>query len=173
MRHLAMIALVLATLTPAASQGQTEENRGSAGYLLQLCKTWLDYAEEEEDTVQNMGRTEPARLAVAGVCIGFVIGVLETLRSIKLSCPPKDATNSQIVQTVLSEIEKHPERMQEDCVVPVLVAMMNSWPCPRKRSSSEFGRKTGMPLPPCRRSNQFGDTVRGCAELRQRSKRPR
>ena len=79
MRRLAMIALVLATLTPAASQGQTEENRGSAGYLLQLCKTWLDFAEKEEDTVQNMGRTEPARLAATGVCIGFVVGVLETL----------------------------------------------------------------------------------------------
>ena len=50
MRRLAMIALVLTTLTPAASQGQTEDNRGSAGYLLQLCKTWLDFAEKEGDT---------------------------------------------------------------------------------------------------------------------------
>jgi len=54
MRRLAMIALVLTTLTPAASLGQTEENRGSAGYLLQLCKTWLDSAEKEGDTVRNM-----------------------------------------------------------------------------------------------------------------------
>ena len=79
MRRLAMIALVLTTLTPAASLGQTEENRGSAGYLLQLCKTWLDSAEKEGDTVRNMGRTEPVRLAAAGVCMGFVVGVLETL----------------------------------------------------------------------------------------------
>ena len=80
-----------------------------------------------------MGRTEPARLAATGVCIGFVVGVLETLRSIKLSCPPKDVRNPQIVQTVLSEIEKHPERMQEDFVVPVRAAMMKSWPCPKRR----------------------------------------
>jgi Rap1a immunity proteins len=139
MRRLAMIALVLTTLTPAASLGQTEENRGSAGYLLQLCKTWLDSAEKEGDTVRNMGRTEPVRLAAAGVCVGFVVGVLETLRSIKLSCPPKDVRNPQIVQTVLSEIEKHPERMQEDFVVPVRVAMMKSWPCPKKRGPHRSG----------------------------------
>ena len=46
------------------------------------------------------------------------MGLLEMLWSIKLSCPPKDVRNSQIVQTVLSEIEKHPERMQEILLYP-------------------------------------------------------
>ena len=45
-------------LTPA-NEVQTEENRGSADYVLPLCKTWLDVAEKQEETVQNMGRTEP------------------------------------------------------------------------------------------------------------------
>jgi hypothetical protein len=107
--------------------------------LLQLCKTWLDIAAEEGDTVQNLGRTEPVRLAAAGVCVGFVVGVLETLRSIKLSCPPKDISNPQIVRTVLSEIEKHPERMQQDFVVPVRAAMMKSWPCRKKRGPHRIG----------------------------------
>jgi hypothetical protein len=70
MRRLAMAAFVLATLT-SASQGQMEENRGSAAYLLPLCKTWLDFLEKEAETIRNMGRTEPVRLTGVGVCVAI------------------------------------------------------------------------------------------------------
>jgi hypothetical protein len=72
MRRLAMVALVLTTFT-ATSYGQTEENRASANYLVPLCKTWLDFADKDSDTLQNMGRTEPVRLAAAGVCVGAIL----------------------------------------------------------------------------------------------------
>ena len=132
MRRLAMVALALTTLTPT-SYGQTEENRASANYLVPLCKTWLDFADKDSDTLQNMGRTEPVRLAAAGVCVGAIFGVLEDLRSIKLACPPKGINNPQLIRTVLSEIEKHPDRMKDDFVVRARAAIMKSWPCRKKR----------------------------------------
>ena len=79
---------VLATLA-SASQGHAEENRGSADCLFPLCKTWLDFADKEVETIKDMGKTDPIRLVAAGMCAGFVVGVLETLRSNKQSCPPR------------------------------------------------------------------------------------
>jgi hypothetical protein len=138
MRRLAMAAFVLATLT-SASQGQMEENRGNAAYLLPLCKTWLDFVENEAETIRNMGRTEPVRLTGAGVCVGFVVGVLETLRSTKLSCPPQDISNPQLVRTVLGEIEKHPDWMQRDFIGPVRAVIIRSWPCRKKKGPHRIG----------------------------------
>ena len=74
MRRSAIVTLVLATLG-SANQGHAEENRGSADYLLPLCKTWLDFAEKEVETIRDMGRTEPIRLIAAGMCAGSVVGV--------------------------------------------------------------------------------------------------
>jgi hypothetical protein len=138
MRRLAMLVLVFAALAPA-NQGHTEENRGSAEYLLPLCKTWLDFAEKEAESVRDMGKTDPVRLTAAGMCAGFVVGILETLRSVKLSCPPKDLSNPQLVRTVLSQIEKHPDRMHEDFVVPARAAMMESWPCHKNKGALRIG----------------------------------
>jgi hypothetical protein len=137
-RRLAMVLIVLATLAPA-NQAHAEENRGSADYLLPLCKTWLDFAEKEVATIIEMGKTEPVRLTAAGMCAGFVVGVLESLRSKKLSCPPKDLSNPQLVRTVVSEVEKHPDRTHEDFVVPISAAMMDSWPCRRKKDPHRLG----------------------------------
>ena len=138
MRRSAIVTLVLATLA-SANQGHAEENRGSADYLLPLCKTWLDFAEKEVETISEMGRTEPIRLIAAGMCAGFVVGVLVTLRSNKQSCPSKDLSNPQLVRTVVSEVEKHPDRMHEDFVVPVSAAMIDSWPCRRKKGPHRLG----------------------------------
>jgi Rap1a immunity proteins len=63
-----------------------------------------------------------------------VVGVFETLRLIKLFCPPRDITNPQIVQTLANEIEKHPNWMQEDFGVPVRAALMKLWPCRKKKA---------------------------------------
>ena len=89
-QHLAFVLIALTW----ADRGYAEEDRGSAGYLVALCKTYLDLVENEAETLQNLGRTEPARLTAAGVCVGFVVGVLETLRSVNLSCIRKDIGNT-------------------------------------------------------------------------------
>jgi hypothetical protein len=134
MRRSAIVTLVLAALA-SANQGHAEENRGSADYLLPLCKTWLDFAEKEVETIRDMGRAEPIRLIAAGMCAGFVVGVLETLRSNKQSCPSKDLSNPQLVRRVVSEVEKHPDRLHEEFVVPARAAMIESWPCHKKKGS--------------------------------------
>jgi hypothetical protein len=132
MARVATIAVALTALA-MVSEGQTEENRASADYLVPLCRTWLDLAETGREALESMGRTEPVHLAAAGVCVGAVFGVLESMRSIKLACPPKDITDSELLKTVLNEIEKHPERMKEEFVVRVRLSMMKSWPCRRKK----------------------------------------
>ena len=138
MRRLAMAVLVFALLA-LANPGHAEENRGSADFLLPLCKTWLDFAEKEEETIKDMGRTDPVRLTAAGMCAGFVVGVLDTLRSIKLSCPPKDLSNPQLVRTVVSEVEKHPDRLHEDFIVPASAVMKELWPCNKKKGAHRIG----------------------------------
>jgi hypothetical protein len=132
MGRVATLTLMLMMLA-TASQGQTEEDRGSADYLVPLCRAWLDFVESDGDTLQTMGRVERVRLAATGVCVGAVFGVLETLRSLKLVCPPREITNPELVRTMLSEIEKHPEQMKKDFVVRVRVAMVKSWPCRKKK----------------------------------------
>ena len=138
MRRLATIAMFALLLLTLADQGYAEEDRGSGGYLVALCKTYLDLVDKEADALQNMGRAEPARLA--GVCVGFIVGVLETLRSVNLACIPKDVGNVQLVRTVLQDIEDHPERMRQDFGVSVRAAMMKSWPCRKKKGSRLVSR---------------------------------
>jgi hypothetical protein len=138
MRRSAMAVLVF-TVLALANQAHAEENRSSADFLLPLCKTWLDFAENEAETVKDMGRTDPVRLTAVGMCAGFVVGVLDTLRSIKLSCPPKDLSNPQLVRAVVSEVEKHPDRLHEDFIVPASAVMKESWPCNKKKGGHRIG----------------------------------
>ena len=133
MRRSAMVMVVFATSAFLTNHGHAEENRGSADYLLPLCKTWLDFAGKDVETVKDLGRTDPIRLTAAGMCAGFVVGVLETLRSNKQSCPPKDLSNPQLVSRVVSEVEKHPDRLHEEFVAPARAAMIESWPCHKKK----------------------------------------
>jgi len=40
------------------------------------------------------------------------------------SCPPDGVTNEQLVRMVVSEIEKHPDRLHEDFIVPAAAIMI-------------------------------------------------
>jgi Rap1a immunity proteins len=135
MRCFATTIVLMLLAFASADRGNAEEDRGSASYLVALCKTYLDLVDKEADTLQNMGRTESARLTAAGVCVGFIVGVLETLRSVNLSCIPKNVSNVQLIRTVLKEIEDHPEQARQDFGASVRAAMMKSWPCRKKKGS--------------------------------------
>jgi hypothetical protein len=135
MRCIATTIVLMLLAFASADRGNAEEDRGSASYLVALCKTYLDLVDKEADTLQNMGRTESARLTAAGVCVGFIVGVLETLRSVNLSCIPKNVSNVQLIRTVLKEIEDHPEQARQDFGASVRAAMMKSWPCREKKGS--------------------------------------
>jgi hypothetical protein len=125
-RLMVVMALGLAML----GQAHAEENRGSANYMLPLCKAWLKIAVDKDvEAIKDMLRTEPIRLTTAGMCSGVVVGIAETLRTFELSCPPDGVTNEQLVRMVVAEIEKHPERLHEDFIVPASAVMIAHWPC--------------------------------------------
>jgi Rap1a immunity proteins len=106
MRRVMKVALGLAML----GQPHAEENRGSANYMLPLCKAWLKVMVDRDiETIKSLLR-EPFRLTMAGMCAGTVVGISETLRMVELICPPDGVGNDQLVRMVVTEIEKHPER---------------------------------------------------------------
>jgi Rap1a immunity proteins len=125
--------LVMATL--AASLGPLDvasgqENLGSSNYMLPLCKTWLKIAvDHDKEEIVSILKTKPTMLTSSGVCAGVVIGIFESLRAFELSCPPNGVTNDQLVRMIVSHIERHPEKLNEDFVVPVSAVMVGTWPC--------------------------------------------
>jgi hypothetical protein len=115
---------------------KTEENRGSAGYMLPLCKSWLQVASFDVGAVKSelaTGNAKPGgiveHLTVAGMCAGTVIGIFEALRAFQLICPPDGISNQQLVRMAVNHIERRPETMHEDFIVPVGARLMATWPC--------------------------------------------
>jgi hypothetical protein len=124
--------IVAAGIIASATSTQAEENKGSANYMLPLCKTWLKIGIDKDiEAFRNILRTDPIQLTTSGMRAGTVVGIAETLRTFELACPPKGVTNDQLVRMVISEVERHPEKLHEDFIVPAAAVMMASWPCPK------------------------------------------
>jgi hypothetical protein len=124
------LMVVMALGLAALGQAYAEENLGSAGYMLPLCKAWVKFAVDKDvEAIKNILRTEPIRLTTAGMCAGMVVGISEALRAFELYCPPDGVTNGQLVRMVVAAIEKLPERLHEDFVVPASAVMIAHWPC--------------------------------------------
>jgi Rap1a immunity proteins len=128
MFKLTMIVLAIVAVGQT-SQAGAQQNLGSARYMLPLCNAWLKIAEKDADAIKNILRADPVRLTTAGMCAGEVIGIVETLRMLESSCSPEGVTNEQIVRMAVKEIEKHPELLHEDFIVPVSAVVMAAWPC--------------------------------------------
>jgi hypothetical protein len=128
---LRMIVVSVALIAPLGSTtSHAEQNFGSANYMLPLCKTWLKVAvERDRAEVEHILKTDPVRLTSSGMCAGVVVGISETLRAFQLSCPPDGVTNDQLVRLVVSQIEKHPENLHEDFIVPASAIMIATWSC--------------------------------------------
>ena len=126
-RLMLVITFVLVTLC----QGQAQENRGNANYMLPFCQTWLKIAAERDLEVRGsiLKTEQPIRLTTAGMCAGLVVGVAETLRVVEVVCPPEHVSDEPLVRMVIAEIEKHPEQLGEDFIVLASEVIMNSWPC--------------------------------------------
>ena len=122
-----VITFVLVTLC----QGQAQDNRGSAKYMLPFCQTWLKLAAERDLEVRGslLKTEEPIRLTTSGMCAGLVVGIAETLRMVELACPPEHVSDEPLVRMVIAEIEKHPEQLGEDFIVLASEVIMASWPC--------------------------------------------
>jgi hypothetical protein len=83
------------------------------------------------EAVERFRKTEPERIVHSSTCFGFVRGVAKTLQALHLMCPPENATAYQLVRMVIDEIEKPPEMMHEDFVMPATAVLMRTWPCPK------------------------------------------
>src|SRR5580692_2164030 len=93
-----VITFVLVTLC----QGQAQDNRGSAKYMLPFCQTWLKVAAERDLEVRGsiLKTEQPIRLTTAGMCAGLVVGVAETLRVLEVVCPPEHVSDEPLVRMV-------------------------------------------------------------------------
>jgi hypothetical protein len=125
------LMLVITFVLVMLCQGQAQENRGSANYMLPFCQTWLKVAvERDPEVVGSIFKTEePIRRPPPGMCAGLVVGVAETLRMVELACPPEHVSDEPLVRMVIAEIEKHPEQLGEDFIVLASEVIMASWPC--------------------------------------------
>jgi hypothetical protein len=123
----------------APAMVRAEENQGGAGHMLPLCKSWLRVASKELDAVKNELATGDAKpggivmhLTLAGMCAGMVVGAFETLRTFGSLCPPDGVSNEQLVRMVVNNIERYPERLHVDFIVPVAATLIATWPCGAK-----------------------------------------
>jgi hypothetical protein len=126
-----IIFVFLLTVAASGRQAHAEqENRGSANYMLPLGKAWLTVAvEKDRQALRQTLVDDPFRLVTGGMCAGIVVGIEEALRTFELACPPDGITNEQLVRMVVNEIERHPEKMHEDFIVPASAIFMATWSC--------------------------------------------
>jgi Rap1a immunity proteins len=125
-----LLMSVITLLLLSLGQAHSQPNYGSANHVLPLCKTWLKVADETDvEEVGSIVQIEAIRLTTSGMCAGVVIGISETLQTLKLACPPYHVSNEELVRMVVEEIEKRPERMPEEFSVLAREVMIAAWPC--------------------------------------------
>jgi hypothetical protein len=64
-----------------------------------------------------------------GICLGYIIGSLDTSVVRGGMCPPPSLTHGQVRDTVLEFMRKHPERLQEPAPHLIVAAMAEAFPC--------------------------------------------
>ena len=127
------VALTMTIGRLGTSHVAAAENMGSSNYMLPLCKGWLKMVDRDVEEITRMiKRDGPQALESAGMCAGFVVGAVEALKMLEMTCPPDGVTNDQLVRMVIREAENHPEHLHGDFIVPTSAAIMATWPCKRR-----------------------------------------
>ncbi len=109
---ISIVALFLPTSTFSQDAGPTTSFKNGA-QLYQACTA----ASES----QNMA-----------FCIGYVMGVSDSLQSLHLTCSPKEATGQQIVDLVVNRLRDHPDVRQYVAAQEVTLALAKAFPCSKK-----------------------------------------
>ena len=62
-------------------------------------------------------------------CIGYVMGVSDSLQSLHLTCSPKEATGKQVTDLVVGYLRDHPDARQFVAAQEVTLALVKAFPC--------------------------------------------
>ena len=116
MRHLTALCVSLLLASPAMAQGQFKT--GAA--LLAHC-------EFGERPMQGAPVTEiPLIAGEAGLCRGYVLGVLDT---VGLACLPFGTTVAQVVAAAMTHLRDQPKRHGESAAGLVYAGVARAFPC--------------------------------------------
>jgi Rap1a immunity proteins len=84
--------------------------------------------------------TDGAGMLKAGMCIGFVMGVVDLLAAQAAIgepsgiCAPEAETSEQYVAVVTKYLREHPEMQREKAIIVVSGALYDAFPCSRQSS---------------------------------------
>jgi hypothetical protein len=121
MKNLYPLTFLLALLLPPSV------TQANGNELLSQCSSAL-----------KLGQNDPnIDIAGAGFCMGFVIGIKDTLRlayeaspdSIIKTCIPREVTGFQAIRVVTKFLENHPEKLHEDEYILSVTALREAFPC--------------------------------------------
>lgn len=62
-------------------------------------------------------------------CIGYVMGVSDSLQGLKLTCSPKDITAQQVIDLVVDYLRSHANAQQYVAAQEVTLALVKAFPC--------------------------------------------
>jgi hypothetical protein len=103
------VALLLPTSTSSQDDGATTSFKNGT-QLYQACTAASD--------PQNMS-----------FCIGYVMGVSDSLQSLHLTCSSKEVTGRQVIDLVVSYLRDHPDARQYVAAQEATLALVKAFPC--------------------------------------------
>jgi Ssp1 endopeptidase immunity protein Rap1a len=62
-------------------------------------------------------------------CIGYVMGVSDSLQGLHLTCSPREVTGKQVIDLVVSRLRDHPDARQYVASQEVTLALVTAFPC--------------------------------------------
>ena len=62
-------------------------------------------------------------------CIGYVMGVSDSLQGLHLTCSRKEVTGRQVIDLVVSYLRDHPDARQYVAAQEVTLALVKAFPC--------------------------------------------
>ena len=99
--------------------------------LLEHCQAYERFNETQEIRSDLMS---------AGVCLGFITGVQDTIDALMLYkrlatfvCPPQGLTRGDTVTLVIRYLEKNPKYLELTANLAVIAALQNAFPCGEKQ----------------------------------------
>jgi Rap1a immunity proteins len=128
MRPLFIAAFAVLMVLAATRADAQEKPANTASFLVQRCQTAVKL-------MAGSGVDEWD----AGVCMGYVRGVHETLVSVARECPerlaaniPADVTVEQLIRAFLQYGADHPKRLQEPMLTVLVDSWLAAWPSAKK-----------------------------------------